>query len=221
MKNTRVQFFICLAVLFLFALVLYGKPVPHTNEFNYLLRLEKLAHPHILAVDWTFSRSADEHWLFNRVFSLLAFALPLEAVGWIGRIASWLVLFVGLLLIGKRWEIPLWQITVSIFLWLAFDQAFIVGESMIAGFEAKVVAYVCLLFALDGFLREKTFLPAALLGLTFSFHPAVGLWGGLAATNFSPSQSITNRRKFKPIWGAASPTPSAAYIVSNISATSA
>ena len=59
----------------------------------------------------------------------------------------------------------------------------------IGTFEAKCVAYICLLFALDGLLREKTIYPASCSGLTFSFHPAVGMWSILAAGLASASDS--------------------------------
>ena len=61
-------------------------------------------------------------------------------------------------------------------MWLAFAQAVVNDEWIFGGFEAKTVAYVCLLFSLDEFSKRKIVLPAVLLGLSFSFHPAIGLW---------------------------------------------
>jgi hypothetical protein len=70
--------------------------------------------------------------------------------------------------------------TAGILLWLGAGQTVVDGEWMIGTFEAKCLAYICLLFALDGLLRDKVAYPGVLLGLTFSFHPAVGMWSILA-----------------------------------------
>ncbi len=162
-------------------MVLAGKPVPYSNETSYLLRLVKTYRPDFLLNDLTFSTPANEHWLFNHLFGLLTYFLSTEIIGWAGRISCWLVLIYALMRLGRHWKIPLWSITTSIFLWLCLGQAVIADEWMIGGFEAKCVAYICLLFALDGFCKGREIVPSILLGLTFSFHPAVGLWGIPAA----------------------------------------
>ena len=166
------KFWWSFAFLFVAVLFFHGKTVPFSNEFVYLLRLE----PHLLSNDWTFSQPANEHWLFNTLFSFPSYIFSLETVGWLGRISVWSLCLIGLLKLGKRWEIPYWTIAVSVFLWLAFAQAVVNDEWIFGGFEAKTVAYICLLFALNEFAKQKTILPSVLLGLSFSFHPAVGLW---------------------------------------------
>ena len=160
------------AFLLLALLAFHGKTVPYGNEFLYLLRLE----PNFLPNDWTFSRAANEHWFFNTIFSFPAHFLSLKTLGWLGRIAVWGLCLAALIKIGRLWTIPFWAVGASIFLWLAFAQAVVGDEWIFGGFEAKTVAYVCLLFALYGFSERKITLPAILLGLSFSFHPAVGLW---------------------------------------------
>ena len=102
-------------------------------------------------------------------------------IGWLGRIACWSVLIFALMKLGKRWEIPLWMISVSIFIWLYVGQSIIADEWMIGGFEAKCAAYICLIFALDRFSGKQDILAAILLGLSFAFHPVVGLWAIAAA----------------------------------------
>ena len=166
------KFWWSFAFLFVAVLLFHGKTLPFSNEFVYLLRLE----PNFLSNDWTFSQSANEHWLFNTLFSLPSYIFSLETVGWLGRVSVWSLCLIALLKLGKRWEIPYWTIAVSVFLWLVFAQAVVNAEWIFGGFEAKTVAYVCLLFALNEFAKQKTILPSILLGLTFSFHPAVGLW---------------------------------------------
>ncbi|MGC2234744.1 MAG: hypothetical protein WA584_01105 [Pyrinomonadaceae bacterium] len=154
----------------------HGKIIPYSNEFVYLPRLE----PNFLPHDWTFAKPANEHWLFNFIFSLPMRVFSLETAGWLGRIAVWCLCLAALLKIGRLWRIPFWATAVSIFLWLALGQSVVGEEWIFGGFEAKTVAYVCLLFALDGFAGKKIILSSVLLGLSFSFHPAVGLWAVLA-----------------------------------------
>lgn len=160
------------ALLFVAVLFFHGKPVPFSNEFLYLLRLE----PNFLPNDWTFSQSPNEHWLFNILFSFPAYVFSLETVGWAGRIIVWTLCLIGLMKIAKLWEIPFWAIAIAIFVWLAFAQAVVNDEWIFGGFEAKTVAYSFLIFSLYEFCRKKIILPSILLGFSFSFHPAVGLW---------------------------------------------
>ncbi|MGI8469386.1 MAG: hypothetical protein ACR2N3_13130 [Pyrinomonadaceae bacterium] len=176
MKNFKDNFYLQYALLLAAAFLFVGKPVPYSNESSYLLRLIKVYHPQFLLNDLTFSAPANEHWLFDHLFGLLTFVFSIEFIGWIGRIGCWAILLFALVRLGRHWKIPLWMITVSIFLWLCGGQSIVADEWIIGVFEAKCVAYVCLLFALDGFCNEREIYPAILLGLSFSFHPAVGLW---------------------------------------------
>ncbi len=184
LRQLKENFYLQYALLFGAVFLLWGKPVPYSNENSYLLRLMKTYRPDFLLNDLTFSTPANEHWLFNHLFGLLTFVFSLEFIGWAGRFACWAVLIYALMQLGRHWEIPLWTISLSIFLWLWVGQSIVADEWMLGNFEAKCIAYICFLFALDGFCREKEILPAILLGLTFSFHPAVGLWG-IPATLFA------------------------------------
>jgi hypothetical protein len=175
-ENARKFFWWSFVFLLLAVFALHGKTIPFSNEFVYLLRLEPSFLPH----DWTFSKAANEHWLFNFIFSLPMRVFSLDAGGWLCRIAVWCLCLAALLKIGRLWRIPFWAIALSIFLWLLSGQSVVGEEWIFGGFEAKTVAYVCLLFALYGFARKKIILPSVLLGLSFSFHPAVGLWAVLA-----------------------------------------
>lgn len=166
------EFWLCFAFLFLAVVLFHGKSVPFSNEFLYLLRLE----PNFLPDDWTFSAPANEHWFYNWLFSFPARVFSLEIIAWTGRLAVWTASLFALIKLGRHWEISHSAIAVSIFLWLAFSQAAVNDEWIFGGFEAKTVAYVCLLFSLLEFSKGKITAPAALLGLAFSFHPAVGLW---------------------------------------------
>lgn len=176
LKNLGENFYMQFAALLGAAFVFFGKPVPSSNEFSYLIRLYQTYHPDYLLNDMTMAAPANEHWLFNHLFGLLTYFLSIEVIGWAGRITCWAVLLYALIRLGRHWKIPLWMVSFSIFLWLCLGQSVVADEWIIGGFEAKCVAYICLLFALDGFCSGREIYPALLLGLSFSFHPAVGLW---------------------------------------------
>lgn len=130
--------------------------------------------------DWTFSVPANEHWLFNRLFGFAATLVPIEILGWIGRIAVWFLTLQILLRIGRLWQIPNWATAVAIAFWLAIGQSLVGDEWIVGGFEAKEIAYIFLLYALYYFSLNRTILPAVFLGFAFAFHPAVGMWSALA-----------------------------------------
>ncbi len=157
-----------------------ARAVPFGNEYVYLLRLKSTYDPSFLLNDVSFAAPATEHWFFNHIFGLFTYFAALEVIAWTGRLLCWAVLIYALRRLARHWEIPLWMATAGILLWLAAGQTVVGGEWMIGTFEAKCLAYICLLFALDGLLREKIEYPGVLLGLTFSFHPAVGIWSILA-----------------------------------------
>jgi hypothetical protein len=170
------------ALLFAYVLVLNreGSYVPSNNESLYLLQLAKFWNPNLLANDWTFSGPLTSHFGFNLVFGPLTLLFPLEVVGWIGRTLSWSLILVALLQFGRHFRIPLWTITGSILLWLLYRQSIVGGEWILGTFEAKCIAYGLLFFSLNGFIRQRLIWASVLLGLAFSFHPVVGLWGALA-----------------------------------------
>lgn len=170
--SLRLHFWLCIAFLFLTVLAFHGKTVPYNNEWIYLLRLD----PSLLQHDWSFAQPANEHWLFNSVFGNLSSVFSIVTIGWIGRIAVWILCLIALVRLGKQWKISYLALTFSVGLWLAFEQAVVNREWIFGTFEAKTVAYACLLFALSGFSARRIVWPSMLLGLSFSFHPAVGLW---------------------------------------------
>jgi len=168
--------------LLLFALVLNreGDHMPTGNEFVYLLYFYKGWHPQFLATDWTFAEPTAGHAIFNYATGWLTQLMPLKAAAWLGRICSWVVTLIGLFRLGRHYKIPRWAVWVGILLWMLQRQSQVTGEWMIGTFEAKVIAYPCLLFAIDAALSGRSLLAGILAGLAFSFHSAVGMWGGAA-----------------------------------------
>jgi hypothetical protein len=175
-NNFRLQFLLLFAAIFAFV----GKTVPYGNEPIYLLRLAKTYQPNLFPNDLSFSTTGSEHWLFNHIFGLLPLIFSTEFFAWSGRISVWVILLFAIFRLAKHWEISHFAVTISIFIWLALGQTIVNGEWIFGGFEAKNIAYICLLFALDFFLKKREIVASILLGLSFSFHPAVGLWAILA-----------------------------------------
>lgn len=157
-----------------------GAGVPTNNEWVYLPLMERAWDPEVLASDWTFSAPYPLHRVFNLTFGWLTLFLAPVAVAWIGRGICWLLALGGLWSLGRCHRIPAWTIAFALLLWLLAGQSLVGGSWMLGTFEAKCMAYGCLLFAITGFVRGRRLLPSALLGLSFSFHPHVGLWGSLA-----------------------------------------
>lgn len=178
-----------LALLGLTAL-LVAKPVPYSNEFSYLPRIKGVYSSTYLASDITFSTSTNEYWLFDHLFGLFTYLFSLHTIAWCGRILCWIITFHALRKLGKRWDIPSWLITISIAIWLLFNQAAIADEWVIGTFEAKCVAYILLIYGLDRICAGRDILSGILLGLSFAFHPLIGMWGILAAV---PAQFIAKR----------------------------
>jgi hypothetical protein len=171
-----------LGSLMFFALVLNreGDRVPNGNEYVYLLYFWKAWHPSFLATDWTFKEPTAGHAVFNFSLGWLTLLMPLSVVVWLGRLSCWAATFLGLFRLGGHFKIPPLAVWAGLLLWLCERQAPVASEWMIGTFEAKVIAYPCLLFAIDAALADRTLLAGVLAGIAFSFHSAVGMWGGAA-----------------------------------------
>src|SRR4030095_10305304 len=89
-------------------------------------------------------------------------------------------ILIALLQLGRRFEIPVWMISLSIFLWLLYQQSLVGGEWVLGTFEAKCIAYIFLFFSLSELLKGRDVLGSILLGLCFTFHGVVGMWALLA-----------------------------------------
>src|SRR2546429_8210681 len=99
--------------------------------------------------------------------------------------------------VGRQFRIPNWVVSLAILLWMVQRQSFVSNEWIIGTFEAKCAAYACLLWAIDFILRRRVVVPALLIGLAFTFHSAVGLWGGAAAAlAFASLNPIKSTLKF-------------------------
>lgn len=161
-------------------LLLYGWPVPRLSEELYLPLVRRVADANYLRGDWTFAGDFSEHWLFDHLFAPVANVLSVNAFGWLGRLVFWPLLGFLLIRLGTRFGLAVWPAAFAITFWLLSNQALLGSEWILGTFEAKTVAYVCFLGALIAVTYKRVPLALALLGLTVSFHPAVGLWSAFA-----------------------------------------
>jgi hypothetical protein len=168
--------------LLAFALVLNreGDRVPSANEFIYMLYFWKAWHPAFLATDWTFQETTAGHAIFNYAFGWMTLLMPLVTAAWIGRVVCWVATFIGLFRVGRHYKLQDWAVWLGILLWLLQRQSPVTGEWLIGTFEAKTIAYPALVFAIDAALSERFLIGGILCGIAFSFHTAIGMWGGAA-----------------------------------------
>lgn len=161
-------------------LILYGSPVPRLSEELYLPLVRRVADPSYLRGDWTFAGDFSEHWLFDHLFAPLANVVSVNVFGWLGRLVFWPLLGFLLIRLGTRFGLKLWPAAFAVTFFLLSNQAIVGSEWILGTFEAKTVAYVCFLGALLAVSRRRIPLALALIGLTVSFHPAVGMWSAFA-----------------------------------------
>ena len=180
MPKLRDNFLFHWGILFLLILILRGWPVPTGNELLYFVPPIRQFDPTFILNDWFFSRPFYPHYFFNLFSGLFNLLLSAETVGWLGRLLCWSLTIIALLRLGEHFGIPLWAVSLSISLWLIYGQSLVGGEFVIGTFEPKAIAYTFLLFSLTAFIKKEHIRASVLLGLTFTFHPAVGLFAILS-----------------------------------------
>jgi hypothetical protein len=153
---------------------------PANNEFVYMLVLRSRADPTFLAGDWTLSGVFSEHFVFNALLSPLTSVISVETIAWIGRLSVWALAAAVLLALAATFGARPWPAAVALVVWLAIGQSVVARTWMVFTFEAKTLAYPLLVGALIAAMRGRIPWAAVLVGLSLTFHPAVGFWGGIA-----------------------------------------
>jgi len=172
--------YINILLVFITSIALNSLVAPGGNELVYLSQALRFWDSNFLAFDWMHQGQTPVQFMYNLVVGGFLTFLPMSTVALVGRFVAWWVIIGALFKIGRNLGLFNIAITVALIFWLIYGQSSVAYSFMVGGFEPKSFGYSLLLFSLIGFMKEKTSLPAFLLGLSFSFHPSVGLWGGLA-----------------------------------------
>lgn len=153
---------------------------PGVNESHYLPKAKHAWDSRYASGGDLFLESHDSHALATAAGGLAARVLPLEGVAWLGRLASWMLMaWAWMRLTRSLGFSPLLQPLALIAWFLATKYGHWAGEWAIGGFEAKSIAYPCVLLALSGVLDERWQRVWIWLGLAVAWHPVVGGWAGL------------------------------------------
>ncbi len=156
-------------------------PVPEVNETHYLAKAKHYWNPQWCADDF-FLQTADAHQVFYWTCGWMTRWLSLPASTWVGRLVTW-----GLL--AWAWRrlsvaivpLPLYSVLSAGLFVAGTSRLHMAGEWIIGGFEAKGLAYVLVLLALEAVVRNRWQWVWPLLGLASAFHVVVGAWSVLAA----------------------------------------
>lgn len=168
-------------LIFLLLAALGSAPPPDVNEAHYLAKAKHYWDPSWCHGD-LFLDSADAHLVFYWTVGWLTFFLPLPAVAWVGRIATWLLLawswqrLSAVLVPGRLYAV----LTAGLFATL-IDRAHMAGEWVVGGVEAKGFAYVLVLLGLRCVALGQWPRVWLLLGAASAFHVLVGGWAVVAA----------------------------------------
>lgn len=159
--------------------LMVAMPVPGGNELVYLPLLKSRADPSYLVGDWTFSSGFGEHAVFNAVFGPVVDVIGIDWLAIGGRVVTWFAIGWLVVSLGRRLGARWWASMVALAVFLGLNQSLGVGaEFLLSGFEAKSIAWPLLLAAIIVSLDKRPVVACALVGLVFTFHPAVGIWGG-------------------------------------------
>ncbi len=166
--------------LILMVFVVYaGDPAPAINEAHYLAKAKNFWQPEWCQHD-LFVTSGKAHTTFYWVFGWLTRLFSLETTAWIGRVAGWLLLAVGLQRLTWAVVATRYASVLAAFLWLAgIEHGNLAGEWVVGGIEAKVPAYGFVLLALERMVRGDWKWVWPLLGAASAFHVLVGGWSVL------------------------------------------
>ena len=165
---------------FLWCFVWGGDPAPSINESHYYVKAKNFWDPGYLPED-IFADSGKAHATFDAIFGWPTRWFSLATSVWIGRIAAWVMLSVGLArfcraALGRAmaavWVMPLWIVLVH--------HTNLAGEWVVGGVEAKVPAYALVLLGLAEVVRLRFDRGWIWFGAASAIHVLTGGWAVLA-----------------------------------------
>ncbi len=168
-------------LIFVLFFVLAGGAAPDVNEAHYLCKAKHYWNP-----DWCrgdlFLESADAHLVFYWTIGWLTRFLSLNAVAWLGRCITWLLLAwswrrLSVAVVPGR----LWSLLTAALFAMLLRCTHLAGEWVIGGVEAKGLAFAFLFLGLEALIQNRWSRAWVLLGTSSAFHVLVGGWSVVAA----------------------------------------
>ena len=170
---------ICLMLLFF---IYAGDPAPMVNEAHYLVKAKNFWNATWCHND-LFASSAKAHTTFYFLMGWPTKFVSLEATAWIGRIAGWLVLAIGLQrLCSKLIPVRFASVMVAVLWIVGVQYGNLAGEWVVGGIEGKVPAYGFVLLALAAMVDRRWNQVWPLMGIASAFHVLSGGWSVIAAS---------------------------------------
>ncbi|MBX9792645.1 MAG: hypothetical protein K2Y37_27405 [Pirellulales bacterium] len=194
MRKLFVPLLATLVVLVVFALE-GAWPVPDVNEPHYLSKARHFWEPRWLAGDFfldaphagPLQRLRESHLVFfvtcgwwSRWLTLTQVALVGRVLTWLGLAYAWQRLSRALLPSTERTAPVLAGLSAALFV-AANNWCQMAGEWMIGGFEAKPVAYIFVLLAVEQLVSGRWTTALAWAGVAAAVHPVVGAWTAVLA----------------------------------------
>ncbi len=168
------------ALIVAICVLLAGDPAPAVNEPHYLCRAKHLWDSSYCAGD-LFLESPDAHVAFVYSVGWLTEWLSLAAVAWIGRLVCWSLLAVAWLWLVRAVVPKVGFAALAAAVWLVLvSDCHLAGEWIVGGFEAKCIAYPCVIWGLGFALRDRWNEAWICLGAATAFHALVGAWSIVA-----------------------------------------
>lgn len=179
---------VCLIILF----GCLGTLPPGVNESHYLPKAKHIWDPGFASGGDLFLESGNSHWLASAAAGSAARFFELTSVAWIGRLASWWLLSLAWVRLCHALAIPRAYRPLGLLAWILWNlYGHWAGEWFVGGFEAKSIAYPCILFGIAAVVRDRWSLAWFWLGLAVAWHPVVGGWAGLSVLSvwlFAPGR---------------------------------
>ncbi len=162
-----------------FAVSAWRSPVPSVNEPHYLARAKHFWQPEFAPHDF-FLNSSETHYVFYLTVGWLTKFASFELAAWVGRCVALGLLAFGWTVLSRSLGLLRWTPLYAAWLFLAMQSVGnFSGEWVVGGVEGKVFSYGLLFAGIGYWLNFRPLRSAVCLGLAISFHPIVGIWGGI------------------------------------------
>ena len=201
-RSERTQDFIVWALCFVLIEVRVLVPWLLGNESDTLAIARHFVTPDWIPNDWYLSQPIGYRTLFNY---LIGYLIALVSTPWaivIGRTTVALLFSKAIQCLSKDLQIRWYWVGFALYAFLRFP-SIVAQEWIVGGLESKTFAYPLVLLGFSAMLRKKPTASLALLGLAFSFHVLIGIYGSLctAGALFSTEDGRRLAREFaKRIW---------------------